>query len=72
MYQMSAAAYSMFFAGIDSSASTIEFCIYELATHTEVQARLQEDIDSALVKHNGKVTYDAIMEMNYLEQVIKG
>ncbi len=45
------------------------FFTYELALNTDVQERLRKEINSVLAKHENQVTYDAIMEMKYLDMV---
>ena len=45
------------------------FCTYELALHQDIQDRLRAEIEEVIEKHGGEVTYDAIMEMKYLDMV---
>lgn len=48
------------------------FCIYELARNPDAQNRVQEEIDKVLERHDGKLTYESIGEMKYLENCING
>lgn len=43
-----------------------------MAKHKHVQDKLRQEILDVLKKHDGQVTYEAIMEMQYLEQVLYG
>jgi len=63
----------MFFAaGFETSATTMSFCLYELALNLYIQDRLRNEIDTVLKKHGGSVTYEGIQEMKYLDKVISG
>lgn len=45
---------------------------YELALNEDIQKKLQEEIDTTLMKCNGKITYDALIKMKYLDMVVSG
>ncbi|XP_003416647.1 cytochrome P450 3A9-like [Loxodonta africana] len=57
------------FAGFETSSLTLSFIAYNLATHPEVQEKLQEEIDSAL-PNKEDFTYDALFQMEYLDMVV--
>ncbi|XP_047388809.1 cytochrome P450 3A9-like [Sciurus carolinensis] len=57
------------FAGYDTTSSTLSFIIHTLATHPEVQKKLQQEIDAAL-PNKARVTYDVLFEMEYLDMVV--
>nr|AHJ10930.1 cytochrome P450 6EV9 [Chironomus kiiensis] len=67
--EMAANSYIFLIAGLETSSSSIMFCTYELALNQDIQDRLRNEIESVIKKHNGEVTYDAIMEMKYLDMV---
>jgi hypothetical protein len=46
--------------------------MYELSLHQDIQERVREEIDVVLKKHDGKITYEAIQEMEYLDKVVAG
>jgi len=48
------------------------FALYELALHPEIQQSLRAEIMQALNKHDGKLTYDGMQEMLYLDRVVSG
>ncbi|KAK1898421.1 Cytochrome P450 3A30 [Dissostichus eleginoides] len=56
-------------AGYETSSSTLGFVAYTLATHPEIQKILQEEIDETLPEKD-RPTYEAAMQMEYLEMVI--
>ncbi|VEN46624.1 unnamed protein product [Callosobruchus maculatus] len=70
MDQITAQCLIFFNAGFETSSSTMTFALYELATHPEYQDNLRDEIKTVLKKHDGKLTYEAVMEMDYLEKVI--
>jgi hypothetical protein len=37
-----------------------------------MQEQLREEIDVVLKRHEGKITYEAIQEMEYLDKVVSG
>jgi cytochrome P450 family 6 len=67
-----AQALTFLVAGYETSASTLTFALYELALHPEIQQSLRAQILQVLSKHDGKLTYDGIQEMSYLDRVVSG
>nr|CAD7571558.1 unnamed protein product [Timema californicum] len=65
-----AQAHSFLLAGYHTTANTMGFALFELATHPNLQTRLQKEIISVLNKHGGEVTHDSLWEMTYLDMVI--
>nr|CAA55887.1 unnamed protein product [Rattus norvegicus] len=57
------------FAGYETTSSTLSFVLYFLATHPDIQKKLQEEIDGALPS-KAPPTYDIVMEMEYLDMVL--
>ncbi|GAB0099410.1 hypothetical protein DMENIID0001_152660 [Sergentomyia squamirostris] len=68
--EIAAQAHLFFLAGFETASTTITFCIYELANHPAVQAKVQAEIDEVIKKYNGEITYEGLMEMKYLERCI--
>ncbi|KAJ0170109.1 hypothetical protein K1T71_014037 [Dendrolimus kikuchii] len=66
-----AQVFLFFIAGFETSSATTSFTLHQLAYHPEVQEKVQKEIDHVLSKHNGKLSYDAIKEMTYLEWAFK-
>uniref|UniRef100_A0A1B0CSW2 Cytochrome n=1 Tax=Lutzomyia longipalpis TaxID=7200 RepID=A0A1B0CSW2_LUTLO len=58
-------------AGAETSSSAISFTLYELSRHLEIQEKLRKEIKTYLEKHDGKVEYETINEMEYLTCVIQ-
>nr|WDY85977.1 cytochrome P450 6HY3 [Pagiophloeus tsushimanus] len=64
-------AFLFYRAGFETSSSTMTFAFFELAQNPDIQEKLREEILSTLEKHEGNITYDVLMEMEYLDKVIK-
>lgn len=62
----------VFFQGYETSATTGAFLMYELCENLDVQERLREEINEVLGRHGGKLTYEAMKEMKYMDMVING
>ncbi|XP_043234521.1 probable cytochrome P450 6a13 [Amphibalanus amphitrite] len=56
--------------GYDTTASLLTCAGYALATNAEVQQRAQHEIDQVLARHGGHLTFDALSEMHYMDQVV--
>nr|XP_055195914.1 cytochrome P450 3A12 [Nyctereutes procyonoides] len=57
------------FAGYETTSSCLSFLMYELATHPDVQQKLQEEID-ATFPNKAAPTYEALVQMEYLDMVL--
>ncbi|KAJ8704725.1 hypothetical protein PYW07_011913 [Mythimna separata] len=66
-----AQVFVFFAAGFETSSSATSFTLHELAYNQDVQKKVQEEVDRVLAKHDGKLSYDSIKEMTYLEMVFK-
>ncbi|KRT78695.1 cytochrome P450, partial [Oryctes borbonicus] len=68
--QMTAQSIMFFAAGFETSSTTMTFCLHELAHNLDIQERLRNEINATMQKYDGKLTYDGILEMKYLNMVI--
>ncbi|CAK1590567.1 unnamed protein product [Parnassius mnemosyne] len=58
----------MFFAaGYETSATTLSFTLYELAKNQEAQLKAIAEVDEYLHRHGGKIEYDCVNELPYVE-----
>lgn len=67
---MAAQVLIFFFAGFDTISTVMSFICYELAVHPEVQEKLRKDVDETYKATNGKLTYDVLNKMKYLDMVV--
>ena len=61
-----------FLAGFETSSSTIMFTLYLLAKNLHVQEKTVEDIRNSLNRHGGKISYEMLADVPYLDMVING
>lgn len=69
--EVAAQAFVFFLAGFETSSSTMGFALYELALNQDVQDKLRAEINEKYDKNGGKLTYESMNEMQYMEMVMK-
>lgn len=70
MDELVAQCFIFFAAGFETSSTTMTFTLFELAKNPHIQDKLREEIKNVLNKHDGQITYDAITDMKYMDQII--
>lgn len=70
--EIAAQCFVFFLAGFETSATTMTFALLELAINYDIQDKLREEINEITEKFNGKITYEAVAEMSYLNQIVYG
>lgn len=68
--EIAAQCFVFFLAGFETSSTVMACCAYELAENQQLQSRLRDHINEVLAKYDGKVTYESLKNMPYLDQVI--
>ncbi|XP_049766408.1 cytochrome P450 6a2-like [Schistocerca cancellata] len=64
--------FGLFLVGFEMTSSVLSFCAFELAADQAVQTRARLEVDAALRRHSGRLTYDALQRTPYLDAVITG
>lgn len=72
MNEIAAQCFIFFTAGFETSSTTINFCLYELANNPDIQDRLRNEIEDVVAKDGGELKYDTLLGMNYLDRVVSG
>lgn len=67
-----AQAFIFFLAGLETSSNLMTFCLYELSLHPDIQNKARKEMQDVLSNYHGKITYEGIMEMKFLDQIING
>ncbi|KAF5306929.1 hypothetical protein FQA39_LY00159 [Lamprigera yunnana] len=67
---ITAQALIFFFAGFETTSTTASFLFHELAMNSSAQEKLQKEIDAVLSDCNGKLTYEALHKMKYMDMVV--
>lgn len=70
--QVAAQCFVFFFAGVETSAGTITFALYELAKNKKLQDKVRREINEVYEECGGKFTYDGVSRLEYMEKVILG
>lgn len=70
-HELVAQASEFFFAGYETTSSTIMYAIYELSVNKEIQNKLRQEIN-ANIENNDEFSYDTLKEMPYLHKVVSG
>ncbi|XP_032676574.1 cytochrome P450 6B7-like [Odontomachus brunneus] len=68
---IAAYVFTLFVNISDTSNVSLSFVVYQIARHPHVQQKLRDEVKSVLEKYDGRLTYDALKEMTYLDQVLK-
>jgi len=69
---LTAQATVFFLAGFVNSSTVMSFACLEVAINDDIQKKAQLEIDETLNNHGGKLTYDALKEMKYLDCIVQG
>ncbi|GBP90655.1 Cytochrome P450 6B5 [Eumeta japonica] len=67
---MAAQAFFFFIAGVEPSATSMFFALFELAKHPDILDKLHEEVDDVFERCNDNPTYEAVTDMKYLDMVL--
>lgn len=69
---IAAQALIFFFAGFDSVSTIMASMAYELGVNADIQERLRDEINDTFSSCDGKLTYENLMKMKYMDMVVSG
>jgi cytochrome P450 family 6 len=72
MDEIAAQTFVFFLGGFETSSTTAMFCLHELSLNQDIQEKARNNVLDILEKYGGKLTYEGLSELNYLEQCING
>lgn len=71
--QIAAQVFLFYLAGFETSAVTLAFTMHHLAKDPQIQDKIRAEILEQIENcHNGELTYEALANLKYTEQVING
>lgn len=69
---LTAQAFVFFGAGFETSSTAMSHAMYELALNPDIQDKLREEVNATFAENNGKLSYESVKDMKYLDKVFKG
>lgn len=69
--QIAANVFVFYVAGTDTSTDAVAYTIHELTHRPDLMEKVQAEIDEALEKSNGEITYDVVHELKLLDLCLK-
>lgn len=67
---MAGHALSLFIDGTETSSTALSYALYELAKNPNCQEKLYNQMLEAKSKHDGQLTAECILEIEYLEGIL--
>lgn len=71
-FEIASQAMLFFLAGFETVSSTMCFTLYELAVNTAIQEKLLAEVDALYEETEGKLNYEAISKLKYMDMVVSG
>lgn len=70
--EIAAQCFIFFLAGFETSSTTIQYALFELAQNQVAQELLRKEINDVIGRNQGNITYETLAEMKYLTQCVDG
>lgn len=69
---MAAQALIFFIGGFETTSNLIIFFMYEMVRNPDIQAKLQDEIDELLKNTGGKIAYNDMKDLKYMDMAVSG
>lgn len=69
---MASHSITVFLDGFETSTAVITYALYHLACNPHVQQKLRKEINECIRANGGSLSYESIIDMEYLDQVFNG
>lgn len=70
--EMTAHAMSFLLGSFNNSPTNLAYCLYELSVNQDIQTKARHIIEETFNKYDGKFTYEMMMDIPYIDQIIEG
>ncbi|KRT82523.1 cytochrome P450 [Oryctes borbonicus] len=70
--EMTAQLGGLYIDGFGTNSGALNFIVYHIAAHQDIQEKLRQEIQEYLERNDGKLTADVVLEMPYLDAVFCG
>lgn len=70
--ELAAQAFIFMLAGFETTSTTMQFCLGELAANPDLQDKARLEAQRILDKNNGEFTYESLNELEFLSRCING
>lgn len=70
--ELAAQAFIFYLAGFETSSTATSYVMYELALNQKIQDKVRKEIRDVLKRYGEEITYEAVIEMKYMKQVVDG
>ncbi|XP_037037363.1 probable cytochrome P450 6d4 isoform X2 [Bradysia coprophila] len=68
--QVAAQTFGFYLAGFGTTASTISFCLFEIAKNPDIQQKVYEEIDNVFAGKDEQFTFDSLKKLEYLDACV--